>query len=47
MITVGISRRRFAGNAVMIKVLLGLRLKMIINAPARRIPGKTANQAAV
>jgi hypothetical protein len=31
----------------MIKVLLGLRLKTIINAAARRIPGKTANQAAV
>jgi hypothetical protein len=34
-------------DAVMIKVLLGLRLKTIINAPARRFPGKTANQAAV
>jgi hypothetical protein len=31
----------------MIKVLLGLRLKTIINAPARRFPGKTVNQAAV
>jgi len=28
----------------MIKVLLGLRLKTIINAPARRFPGKTATK---
>jgi hypothetical protein len=34
-------------DAVMIKVLLGLRLKTIITAPARRFPGKTATQAAV
>ena len=34
-------------DVVMIKVLLGLRLKTIITAPARRFPGKTANQAAV
>jgi hypothetical protein len=34
------------GDAVMSKLLLGLRLKTIINAPARRFPGKTAHQAA-
>jgi hypothetical protein len=47
MVAVRVSPRRFADVTVMIKVLLGLRLKTIINAPARRVPGKTANQAAV
>ena len=48
MLTTRFSVPRFARHdAVMIKVLLGLRLKAIINTPARRFPGKTANEAAV
>jgi hypothetical protein len=48
MLTTRFSVPRFARHdAVTIKVLLGLRLKAIINTQARRFPGKTANEAAV